>query len=385
MLEEEISKPTASQIEAWEISRLIPNARNARTHSDKQIHELAGSIQAFGFIVPVLVDHAGVILAGHARVLAAQKLGLPRVPVPRAWTQVLRPSLADREGRALFIGTPQGFNHFYTLFTEAQTLPDWEAFQYTTEEGGNVALAELESATHELDERTYRQEFQAKFENLTAGLAYYSFERKAVVQKIEYVPGHPLFWSLDFNINPMCSIIGQHIDGVTRVLKELALPDSRTRDACKAFLAQTEDWTSESDWPLEVKVYGDATGQGRKSSASQTDWQIVREFFASHTELFKATYYLRSCNPEVKDRIACVNRRLKTKARGYFIGIHSRCQQLIADLEQVHWKTDANGHSLSEIDKSDPKRTHLSDALGYMIEKEFPMKPKAGERPGVIV
>ena len=81
MLEEQISKPMASKIEAWEISRLIRNARNARTHSDKQIQELAGSIQAFGFIVPVLVDHAGIILAGHARVLAAQKLGLPRVPV----------------------------------------------------------------------------------------------------------------------------------------------------------------------------------------------------------------------------------------------------------------------------------------------------------------
>jgi hypothetical protein len=215
---------------------------------------------------------------------------------PRAWTQVLRPSLADREGGALFIGTPQGFNHFYELFTEAQTLPGWEAFQYTTEEGGNVSLSELDSATHELDEKTYRQEFQAKFENLTAGLAYYSFERKVVVQKLEYVPGRPLFWSLDFNINPMCSIIGQHIDGVTRVLKEIALPDSRTPDACKAFLAHTEEWTSESDWPLEVKIYGDATGQGRRSSASQTDWQIVSEFFASHTRLFKPTYHVRSRN-----------------------------------------------------------------------------------------
>ena len=69
---------------------------------------------------------------------------------PRAWTQVLRPSLADREGSALFIGTPRGFNHFYNLYNNAQKLPGWEGFQYTTEQGGNVALAELESATHEL-------------------------------------------------------------------------------------------------------------------------------------------------------------------------------------------------------------------------------------------
>jgi hypothetical protein len=299
---------------------------------------------------------------------------------PRAWTEVLRPSLSDREGGALFIGTPKGFNHFHTLYNAAQTLPGWETFQFTTEEGGNVALAELESATHELDEKTYRQEYQAKFENLTAGLVYYTFDRKVHVRKQEYDARAPIFWSLDFNINPMCSVIGQQDGMFTRVLKELALPDSRTPAACEAFLAETSEWPSTWREPLQVKVYGDATGSGRRSSASQTDWQIVREFFLAHQQRFKASYHFRSSNPEVKDRIACVNKRLKTQAGEYFVRIDPRCQQLIADLEQVHWKTDANGNSLSEIDKSDPKRTHLSDAFGYMVEREFPMKPRAGER-----
>ena len=188
-----------------------------------------------------------------------------------------------------------------------------------------------------------------------------------------------------FNINPMCSIIGQQDSVLTRVLKELALPDSRTPAACEEFLAQTAEWTATSREPLQVKIYGDATGIGRRSSASQTDWQIVKEFFHLRQDRYAATYHLRSSNPEVKDRIACVKKRLKTQAGEYFVRIDPRCQQLIADLEQVHWRTDANGNSLSEIDKSDPKRTHLSDALGYMIEKEFPMKPRAGERAGVVV
>src|SRR4051812_43049414 len=64
--------------------------------------------------------------------------------------------------------------------------------------------------------------------------------------------------------------------------------------------------------------YGDATGSGRRSSASQTDWQIVREFFIAHQDRFKASYHVRSSNPEVKDRIACVNKRLKTQAGEYF-------------------------------------------------------------------
>src|SRR5579862_7969475 len=50
---------------------------------------------------------------------------------PEAWTEVLRPALADRRGRALFIGTPQGFNHFHDLVDGAEALPDWEVFQFT--------------------------------------------------------------------------------------------------------------------------------------------------------------------------------------------------------------------------------------------------------------
>ena len=83
---------------------------------------------------------------------------------PEAWTQVLRPALSDREGGALFIGTPQGFNHLYNLFEQARGDNNWAAFQFTTEQGGNVPLEELQSAARELDERTYRQEFQASFE-----------------------------------------------------------------------------------------------------------------------------------------------------------------------------------------------------------------------------
>lgn len=68
-------------IDQWPIERLIPYARNARTHSDAQVAQIAGSIAEFRFNNPVLVDAQGGILAGHGRVLAARKLQLPEVPV----------------------------------------------------------------------------------------------------------------------------------------------------------------------------------------------------------------------------------------------------------------------------------------------------------------
>jgi len=73
--------PQAKIIEQWSIERLIPYARNTRTHSDAQVAQIAGSIREFGFNNPVLVDSQAGIIAGHGRVLAARKLGLREVPV----------------------------------------------------------------------------------------------------------------------------------------------------------------------------------------------------------------------------------------------------------------------------------------------------------------
>jgi DNA modification methylase len=85
------------KIERWPIERLIPFAKNSRTHSDAQIAEIAGSIAAFGFVNPVLVGPDQVIIAGHARVLAARKLGLTEVPV------IVLGHLSETQRRALVI------------------------------------------------------------------------------------------------------------------------------------------------------------------------------------------------------------------------------------------------------------------------------------------
>jgi DNA modification methylase len=78
----------ADQIERWPIGRLVPYARNARTHSDTQVAQLAGAIREFGWTNPVLVAEDGMIIAGHGRILAAHRLGIKDVPVviARGWS-----------------------------------------------------------------------------------------------------------------------------------------------------------------------------------------------------------------------------------------------------------------------------------------------------------
>lgn len=73
----------SAKIELVPIEQLRPNTRNARRHSDKQIDQIADSIRAFGFIVPVIVDDQGLVLAGHGRLAAGKRLGLPQIPCCR--------------------------------------------------------------------------------------------------------------------------------------------------------------------------------------------------------------------------------------------------------------------------------------------------------------
>lgn len=71
----------ANRIEVWPIEKLVPYDKNARTHSDEQVAQLAASIAEFGFVNPILVDTAAGVIAGHGRLAAAKDLGLKQVPV----------------------------------------------------------------------------------------------------------------------------------------------------------------------------------------------------------------------------------------------------------------------------------------------------------------
>jgi ParB-like chromosome segregation protein Spo0J len=80
---------------------LIPYARNARTHSDQQVAQIAASIREFGFTNPVLIDEEDGVIAGYGRVLAAHLLGLDEVPLRVLASLAIREAVARREEEAM--------------------------------------------------------------------------------------------------------------------------------------------------------------------------------------------------------------------------------------------------------------------------------------------
>src|ERR1035437_176059 len=96
-----LSQAMAQHIELWSLKRLIPWPKNARTHSDAQVAQIAGSIAAFGFNAPILVDSNSIVIAGHGRLLAARQLGLEEVPV------IVLDHLSELQKRAYIIADNQ--------------------------------------------------------------------------------------------------------------------------------------------------------------------------------------------------------------------------------------------------------------------------------------
>ena len=91
----------ADKIEKWKIDKLIPYAKNSRTHSDEQVAQIAASIKEWGWTTPVLVDDTGQIIAGHGRIMAARKLGMAEVPVivAEGWTDAQKRAYVITDNR----------------------------------------------------------------------------------------------------------------------------------------------------------------------------------------------------------------------------------------------------------------------------------------------
>ena len=270
---------------------------------------------------------------------------------PEAWYEVLRPSLSDRQGGALFIGTPKGRNHFYDLWAKGlDGAEGWESFQFTTLEGGNVPATEIQQAMADLDARTFQQEYEAAFVNYS-GLIYYSFSREQTVKKFAGNTG-VIHIGLDFNIDPMSAVCCYRHDDVLHAFDEIVMYGSNT-DEMVAEIKQR--------FPNEaVIIYPDPASRQRKTSAGgRTDLSILQN--AGFTVKVKPSHAL------VRDRINAVNSRLMSGSGVRKLFIDPKCKNTIKSLERQTYK---EGTSQPNKDGFD----HMNDALGYLVEFLFPVR-----------
>ena len=271
---------------------------------------------------------------------------------PEVWSEVLRPALSDRQGWALFIGSPKGFNHFHTLWTRAFLLEGWESFRFTTLDGGRVPPEEIETARAELDSRSFRQEYEASFEAMT-GLVYQNFDRTMNVRADLKDTGGTLLVGLDFNVAPMAAVIGVRAGDQLHILDEITIQNGNTPLMIEEIKRRYPE--------RKISVFPDPSGQGRRTSApvGQTDHSLLRAAGFQVLAPHKA--------PPVVDRINEVNAMFRNAKAESRLFISSKCQVLIHCLEGLTYRDGT-----SEPDKRLGLDHHV-DALGYLVHSEFPL------------
>jgi hypothetical protein len=310
----------------------------------------------------------------------------------KAWGAHVRPALSDRRGWCDLIGVPEGRNHYYEThamavaeMAEKGSESEWGAFSWRSEE--ILPESEIAAAKRDLDPLTYEQEYGASFVNFE-GRAYYAFtDANKARLRDRYNPKQHLRVCLDFNVAP----------GVAAICQELPLPlpgapigtacigevwidsNSNTPAVCRKVLT---DWGAHEG---RVEVYGDATG-GAKGTAKVegSDWDIVKRILRNgdpSTDLKgfgqRVAFHIKSANPKERARVNAMNSRTKSTDGTIRLMVDPyAAPHVVKDLEGVRTLKGGSG----EIDKNaDPKLTHISDALGYYVEHDFPL----AEQPSV--
>lgn len=199
--------------------------------------------------------------------------------------------------------------------------------------------------------------------------AYTSFDSRLHVKNLgcEFQPRRPIVWFMDFNVEPLCSGVGQRVGDVFRVYKEIILDDNASIGAMVEQFVEVIRGNEAEIW-----IYGDASGNHRQTGTGKTEYQLIVNALRKYNIPLKIK--VPEANPPVNDRINAVNNALVQVENGaVHVEIDAGCKELIADLEGV-LRDKSNGIKKSS-NRKDPyfRRTHISDAFGYWVTFEEPV------------
>jgi len=271
---------------------------------------------------------------------------------PHVWEEIIYPMLATTQGTALFIGTPNGYDTMYDLYSKGQSDSDWKSWQFKTVDGGFVPAEEIARAKKTMDPVRFRQEFEASFET-TGNRAAWNFDRDIHVKKAKEVSSHK-WWGCDFNVDYMTAVLAcQYTDGTIHYYDEIRLKNSNTEEMARKMKAIEPN----------IEVYPDPAGSARSTTSNRSDHHILRDYGF----LIRA----KKSHPSHIDRLNALNRKLLDADGNITMTIEPKCVYLIKDLEQV--QRDKKGG----IDKTQIELTHSLDACSYAISYKFPVISRA--------
>ena len=256
------------------------------------------------------------------------------------WQEVVRPTLTDTQGEALFISTPKGYNHFYDLYQKEGKDKDFKSFSFTTYDNPFIPPKEIDKAKEEITEDRFAQEYMADFRKME-GLVYKEFDRKQHI--FDEVAEHrikEIICGVDFGYTNPAGILKVGIDGdgtyyILGEWKKAGRSTEQIAEQCKLYKPQ--------------RVYPDPAEPDRIDVFNNLNINCI----------------------EVSKDISAGIDRVRTLFKQNKILVHRDCVHLINELETYHYPergVDYNSKTdLNEREVPVKENDHLVDALRYAL------------------
>jgi phage terminase large subunit len=293
---------------------------------------------------------------------------------PAVWEEILRPSIIDRNGKALFIFTPKGYNHAHRLYVQETKEPQsWKSYHFQTIDNPHIDKAEIEQARRDMDPRAFRQEFCASFE-VFGGQVFSDFDRKKHVadKPIAFVPGTEYALGMDFGWSAPTVVLFINVlpNEDVQVFAELgrretSMPqialDIKNRPQPKGM---GRDKYKRPFDALPTLIGCDPAGDARSESLGTSSVQELRNIFG-----YNVVKYRRNYPGIIQDGINQIRKWLRNGK----LKISPQCTNLIQAFEMYRYP-DPKGDIQSEQPLKDGISDHWIDALRYFFLNRFPVQ-----------
>jgi hypothetical protein len=213
----------------------------------------------------------------------------------------------------------------------------------------------------------YRQEVLGEYLANDGSRVYGAFRRDLHLRSMQRNPRATLLWTLDFNVDPFCTLVCQREKDHLHVIDEIVMQRKTSTEMAEKM---NDDY---GQMGHTLAIYGDASGRSEQTNGPNNYKQIVAALGSEKWQGVELRVPKR--NPPVLERLHLVNRMLESAAKEVCLFIDPKCRSLIADLEQVQFRSD--GVTVNK--DGDSRRTHSADALGYLLWEEFGPRPQIGE------
>lgn len=283
--------------------------------------------------------------AWQANILPALNTVNPTRPDYRAWCWLL--------------GVPDGLNHYYDLAEYARTSndPEWALFHWKSAD--ILPPDVIESARRQMSQKQFKQEFEASFET-ASGRIYEDYSDDNHTDRV-LQPHEQIIWAHDQNYTPLSSAVAVRDGDNVYFVDEIILESAVSKQSALEFVEKFKEHKNKS-----VLIYGDPAGRAGEKHKQESDYTAIEEVLRLNG--WKYERRVKTKHPAIKDRQNSVRAKIKSAAGDVSLYVNPNtakwCHKALSTVQLK------KGSSFQEDDNN--KYQHISTAIGYMIDYEWP-------------